>query len=92
MTGVQTCALPIFGTFELGSLILSVSALSFFGLGSKPPSPEWGAMLADSKAYFFHAPHLVLGPTLFIFLAVFSLNLIGEGLRDRLDPFEIPFF
>lgn len=88
-------ALPsalVLGTFELGSLILSVSALSFFGLGSKPPSPEWGAMLADSKAYFFHAPHLVLGPTLFIFLAVFSLNLIGEGLRDRLDPFEIPFF
>lgn len=82
----------VLATFELGKLILSLSALSFFGLGSKPPSPEWGTMLADSKAHFFRAPHLLLGPALFVFLTVLSLNLMGEGLRDRLDPFEIPRF
>ncbi|PIE54452.1 MAG: peptide ABC transporter permease [Dethiosulfovibrio peptidovorans] len=80
----------VLGTFELGSLIISISALSFFGLGSKPPAPEWGSMLADSKAYFFRAPHMLLGPTLCIFLTVLALNLIGEGMRDRFDPFEIP--
>lgn len=82
----------VLATFELGKLMLSLSALSFFGLGSKPPSPEWGTMLADSKAHFFRAPHLLLGPALFIFLTVLALNLMGEGLRDRLDPFEIPKF
>ena len=82
----------VLATFELGKLILSLSALSFFGLGAKPPSPEWGTMLADAKVHFFRAPHLLLGPALFIFLTVLSLNLMGEGLRDRLDPFEIPGF
>ncbi len=82
----------VLATFELGKLILSFSALSFFGLGAKPPSPEWGTMLADAKVHFFRAPHLLLGPALFIFLTVLSLNLMGEGLRDRLDPFEIPGF
>ncbi|MDO5732970.1 MAG: ABC transporter permease [Eubacteriales bacterium] len=76
-------------TFELGELILSISALSFFGLGAKPPTPEWGAMLADSKAYFFQTPYLVVGPSLFIFMTVLGLNFIGEGLRDRLTPYEI---
>jgi peptide/nickel transport system permease protein len=80
----------VLGTFELGTLMISISALSFFGLGSKPPAPEWGSMLADSKAYFFGTPHLLLGPVLFIFLTVLALNLMGEGMRDRLDPFEIP--
>ena len=76
-------------TFELGELILSISALSFFGLGAKPPTPEWGGMLADSKAYFFQAPYLVFGPSLFIFLTVLGLNFIGEGLRDKLTPYEV---
>lgn len=76
-------------TFELGELILSISALSFFGLGAKPPVPEWGSMLADSKAFFFQAPYLVFGPSLFIFLTVLGLNFIGEGLRDKLNPYEV---
>ncbi len=79
----------ILATFKLGSLILSMSALSFFGLGAKPPTPEWGSMLSDSKAYFFQAPYLIIGICIFIFFTVLSLNLIGEGLRDKLDPFEI---
>jgi peptide/nickel transport system permease protein len=79
----------ILATFELGSLILSISALSFLGLGSQPPTPEWGSMLADGRPHFFPAPHILLGPTLYIILTVLALNLIGEGLRDWLDPYEI---
>ncbi|WP_223192361.1 ABC transporter permease [Paenibacillus sedimenti] len=79
----------ILATFELGSLILSVSALSFLGLGAQPPAPEWGSMLADGRDHFLQAPHILIGPTLFIILTVLAFNLIGEGLRDRLDPYEI---
>ncbi|MDR0539720.1 MAG: ABC transporter permease [Spirochaetaceae bacterium] len=81
---------PVFilATFELGTLILSISALSFLGLGAQPPHPEWGSMLSDGRAHFFQAPHILIGPVLFIVLTVLALNLIGEGLRDRLDPFE----
>jgi len=75
-------------TFELGNLILSISALSFLGLGAQPPTPEWGSMLSDGRAHFFEAPHILMGPALFIILTVLALNLIGEGLRDKLDPFE----
>lgn len=82
---------PVFvlATFELGSLILSISALSFLGLGAQPPAPEWGSMLADGRAHFFQAPYILLGPALFIVMTVLALNLIGEGLRDLLDPYEI---
>lgn len=78
----------ILATFELGSLILTLSALSFLGLGAQPPAPEWGSMLADGRDHFLQAPHILLGPTLFIVLTVLAFNLIGEGLRDRLDPYE----
>jgi peptide/nickel transport system permease protein len=83
---------PIFvlATFELGSLILSISALSFLGLGSQPPSPEWGSMLADGRDHFMQAPHILLGPALFIMLTVLGFNLVGEGLRERMDPYEKP--
>jgi peptide/nickel transport system permease protein len=83
---------PVFiqATFELGTLILSISALSFLGLGAQPPNPEWGSMLSDGRAHFMLAPHILLGPTLFIIVTVLALNLIGEGLRDMLDPIEIP--
>lgn len=79
----------VLATLELGSLILSISALSFLGLGAHPPTPEWGSMLADGRDHFFQAPHILIGPTLFIVLTVLAFNLIGEGLRDRLDPYEI---
>jgi peptide/nickel transport system permease protein len=77
-------------TFELSTLILSISALSFLGLGTQPPNPEWGSMLSDGRAHFMLAPYILLGPALFIIMTVFALNLIGEGLRDILDPFETP--
>jgi peptide/nickel transport system permease protein len=75
--------------FELGNLILTISALSFLGLGSQPPTPEWGSMLSDGRAHFMHSPHILLGPALFILITVLALNLIGEGFRDRLDPYKI---
>jgi len=76
--------------FELGSLILSISALSFLGLGAQPPTPEWGSMLADGRDHLMTAPHVLIGPACFMMLTVLAFNLIGEGLRDRLDPYEIP--
>jgi peptide/nickel transport system permease protein len=77
-------------TFELSTLILALSALSFLGLGAQPPNPEWGSMLSDGRAHFMLTPYILLGPALFIIMTVLALNLIGEGLRDILDPFETP--
>lgn len=79
----------VLATFELGQLILSLAALSFLGLGVQAPQAEWGAMLADSRAHMLQAPHLLLGPGLGIFTLVFTLNLLGESLRDWLDPSDI---
>ena len=79
----------VLSTFELGTLILSISALSFLGMGAQPPTPEWGSMLSDARAHFFQYPHVLFGPSLFIVLTVLALNLIGEGLRDMLDPYEV---
>lgn len=79
----------ILATFELANLILSISALSFLGLGAQPPSPEWGSMLSDGRDHFMQAPHILLGPSFFIVLTVLALNLIGEGMRDWLEPYEI---
>lgn len=78
----------VLAAFELGSLMLSIAALSFLGLGAQPPTPEWGSMLADGRDHFFQYPHILLGPALFVILTVTAFNLIGEGLRDRLDPYE----
>lgn len=81
-------AVFVLSTFELGTLILSISALSFLGMGAQPPTPEWGSMLSDARPHFFQHPHLLFGPALFIVCTVLALNLIGEGLRDILDPYE----
>jgi len=70
----------------IGGAVLSASALSFLGLGVQPPIAEWGAMLAEARAYVFTAPHLVLFPGLAIMLTVLGFNLLGDGLRDVLDP------
>lgn len=65
---------------------LSASALSFIGLGIQPPKPEWGAMLSTARSYIRENPHMVFFPGLFIMLTVLSLNMIGDALRDILDP------
>jgi len=73
-------------TLNIGSTILSIAALSFVGLGISPPTPEWGSMLSDVKNHMRYHPYLAVIPGLAIILTVLSLNLIGDGLRDALDP------
>lgn len=70
----------------VGRAIISAASMSFIGLGIAPPNPEWGAMLSAGRTYFRDYPHMVLFPGIAIFLAVLSMNLIGDGLRDALDP------
>ncbi len=74
------------GTLGIATAILDAAALSFLGLGAQPPTPEWGSMLGAERNQVFTAPHLVFYPGLAIMLTVLSFNLIGDGLRDALDP------
>lgn len=76
----------VLATLEMGQLVLALSGLSFLGLGAQPPTPEWGAMLNDGRTYFLTTPGLMLYPGIAISLAVLGLNLLGDGLRDVLDP------
>ena len=78
--------LIVLGTLEIASAILSAAALSFLGLGAQPPTPEWGSMLGAERNQVFTAPHLVFFPGLAIMLTVPGFNLLGDGLRDALDP------
>ena len=73
-------------TLIFASAILAISSLSFLGLGIQPPAPEWGNMLSEARENMRDFPHLVLAPGMAIFLSIFSLNLLGDGLRDALDP------
>ena len=74
------------GTLDIGGAVLSAAALSFLGLGAQPPLAEWGQMLSEARNYVFTAPHLVFFPGLAIMLTVLGFNLLGDGLRDALDP------
>jgi peptide/nickel transport system permease protein len=74
------------GTLGIGGAILEVAALSFVGLGASPPLAEWGAMIAGDRNLFFSAPHLIFFPGVAITMSVLAFNLIGDGLRDALDP------
>ncbi len=78
--------LIVAGTLGIASAILSAAALSFLGLGAEFPIPEWGLMLGEERNSVFNAPHLVLFPGIAIMITVLSFNLIGDGLRDALDP------
>jgi peptide/nickel transport system permease protein len=73
-------------TLEIANTIKAVAGLSFIGLGIQPPAPEWGAMLSEGKEFMRQFPHLVIIPGAAIILAAMSFNLIGDGLRDALDP------
>ncbi|ONI40855.1 peptide ABC transporter permease [Candidatus Epulonipiscium fishelsonii] len=85
---IPNCMAPIIvqATLGVASAILSTSALSFIGLGVQPPDPEWGAILAGGRNYMRDAIHLTLFPGLAIIITILSLNLLGDGLRDALDP------
>jgi ABC-type dipeptide/oligopeptide/nickel transport system permease subunit len=74
------------GTLGIATAILDAAALSFLGLGAEPPRPEWGLMLGEERNSVFNAPHLVFFPGVAIMMTVLSFNLIGDGLRDALDP------
>ena len=73
-------------TMRIGSAIMAASSLSFLGFGADVTSPEWGAMLSQSRSYLNTAPHMVYFPALVIFITVLAFNLFGDGLRDTLDP------
>lgn len=74
------------GTLGVAIAILSAAGLSFIGLGIEPPTPEWGAMLSSGRHLIRRAPHVATFPGIAIMITIFSLNLLGDGLRDALDP------
>jgi ABC-type dipeptide/oligopeptide/nickel transport system permease subunit len=82
------CVAPIIvlSTLQMASAILWASGLGYLGLGAQPPTPEWGTMLGRSQTYVRVAPHVAIFPGLAIALAVLGFNLLGDGLRDALDP------
>ena len=79
-------SLIVLFTMGVAGGILNASTLSFLGLGAQAPMPEWGKMLSEGRGYIRDFPYLVLAPGMIIMLTVFSLNMIGDGLRDALDP------
>ncbi len=85
MPGTLSSAIVYF-TMRIGTSILTASSLSFLGLGAQPPSPEWGAMLAESRDYIGVADHLTIFPGIAIFLTVLAFNIFGDGLRAAFDP------
>lgn len=74
------------GTLAIATAIIEAAALGFLGMGAQPPQPEWGKMLADSRQYIIQAPWTVIFPGVAIMLTVLGFNLMGDGLRDALDP------
>jgi peptide/nickel transport system permease protein len=76
----------VLATLKTGQIILAAAALSFLGLGVQPPTPEWGAMLNNGRAFLRTAPHLTIFPGLTIMITVLAFNFLGDGLRDAIDP------
>lgn len=76
----------VLSTIRLGTAILTAASLGFLGLGVRPPAPEWGTMLSEGRTYMQLAPHIAIFPGLAILVTVVALNLLGDGLRDALDP------
>jgi peptide/nickel transport system permease protein len=85
---LNNCMAPIIvqATFRVATAILTTSSLSFLGLGIQPPAPEWGAMLASGRTYIRDYSYMLIFPGLAIMLTILSLNSLGDGLRDALDP------
>ena len=85
---LPNCLTPIIvqGTLGIGTAILDAAALGFLGLGAQPPIPERGTMLGRAQQVFFSAPHIGIFPGIAILLTVLGFNLLGDGMRDALDP------
>jgi peptide/nickel transport system permease protein len=77
-------------SLQVGSIIILESALSFLGLGVRPPTPTWGGILADGRAFIMRYPHISIFPGVMIVITVLAFNFLGDGLRDALDPHEQP--
>jgi peptide/nickel transport system permease protein len=85
---LRNCLAPLIVaiTLNVGGMITALAGLSFLGLGVQPPTSDWGSMLASSRQYINVAPHVAAFPGIAIFLTVLGFNLLGDGLRDALDP------
>lgn len=85
---IPNCLAPIIvqATLKVAGAILSTSSLSFLGLGVRPPAPEWGSMLSNGRSYLRDSWHITMFPGLAIMITILALNLLGDGLRDALDP------
>jgi len=81
-----TSPMIVAATLAIGNVILIETALSYLGMGVKPPTPSWGNMLTNARQYLYRAPFLIVIPGIFIFITVLAGNLMGNGLRDALDP------
>ena len=79
----------VLASLDMGNLLLSISAFSFLGLGAQAPTPEWGRMLDDARPFIQTQPQLMLYPGLAVFFTVLAFNLVGDGLRDAVDPRQI---
>ena len=79
-------AVIVYFSLRIGTSIITAASLSFLGMGAQPPTPEWGAMLDAARADMLTAPHEAIFPALAIFVTVLAFNLLGDGLRDALDP------
>jgi dipeptide transport system permease protein len=87
-TVLPNCLAPLIvqSTLGISSAVLDAAALGFLGLGAQPPTPEWGTMLADARQYIDNAYWVVTFPGVAILVTVLAFNLLGDGLRDALDP------
>ena len=79
-------AVVVYFSLRIGTSIITAASLSFLGMGAQPPTPEWGAMLDQARSDMLTAPHEAIFPALAIFFTVLAFNLLGDGLRDALDP------
>ena len=79
----------VLASLGVGSIIILEAALSFLGLGVRPPTPSWGGILADGRAFILRYPHIAIFPGIMIVITVLAFNFIGDGLRDALDPKDV---
>jgi dipeptide transport system permease protein len=88
ITILPNCLGPLIvqATLSFSNAILDAAALGFLGMGAQPPTPEWGTMLASAREFILRAPWVVTFPGLAILITVLAINLIGDGMRDALDP------